>query len=572
MQSTTSGNINYVSPTSSSTTPLAANAVFVGTGPIGPGIEMTLYKSVTVNCFTDADSAPGGLSLQFSSDQVNWDFKFNFDVKAGIPFYRVMQSVAEWFRIVYTNGSGAQTIFRLQTILQSQTQPNFVPVITYEPSVVGFPTTAYGDNSSVERVAAVVQGFGYRFQQYMSKVTNTGSGTSVIAANTNYALMSSGTTANSSSVISSIPFARHLAGSGLRFYASAVFETPNAQGSQFVGMGNELDGFFFGYLGTVFGILYKRNNVSTFFPQSTWGYSTLTSGNQSVFILNPAKCNTYTIHYQTDTGTVKFYVQSPNGIVTLVHIIEYPNSTDIPIVSRAGFRCYAQVTNGSATQNVKARVFSMSIYIEGIPRVTTNLIRHCASVWTSKVVSIKDQVVLAIRNKSQYLSQVNWIPIRLDMMCGSADKKYVGRFKKYVGRFFLVRDVTCVEGALTYADVNGDDSVVEFARPDPPMEVATGTRVMAFSIEQKGNISIDLEKYNIELYPGQSIAVVYRIENVGFTRDLIDEVDDDDLPPPMDAATRERLRGGSLSREKDYSAAYTYNDITATLNWTEFFV
>ena len=107
--------VNLVSTDNSTTTPLGIDAVFTGTGE-----DITKFASISIVCLTDQNSATGGLSIQFSSDNSNWDLKENHAVTADAVFANISCAHNKWFRIVYTNGGTGQGFFRLSVVL-SQT-------------------------------------------------------------------------------------------------------------------------------------------------------------------------------------------------------------------------------------------------------------------------------------------------------------------------------------------------------------------------------------------------------------------------------------------------------------------
>jgi len=98
-----------VSTVNSSTTPLGIGGVFTGIG------ELTdTYASITVFVFSDKASATDGLSVQFSQDNTNWDSTSSTTITANLGIAFILAPTGRYFRIVYTNGGTAQTIFRLQ--------------------------------------------------------------------------------------------------------------------------------------------------------------------------------------------------------------------------------------------------------------------------------------------------------------------------------------------------------------------------------------------------------------------------------------------------------------------------
>lgn len=107
-----------LSTANSTTTPLAGNAAFTGTGE-----DVSRYGSVQVTVFADQAAATNGLSLQWSSDNSHWDLVEAFGVAANqaVPVRAAVK--AKFFRVVYTNGTTLQGTFRLQTFYQAALVP-----------------------------------------------------------------------------------------------------------------------------------------------------------------------------------------------------------------------------------------------------------------------------------------------------------------------------------------------------------------------------------------------------------------------------------------------------------------
>lgn len=103
----------FVSSDNSSASTLGIGATFTGTGE-----DVSKYSTVSVTIESDVDSAGGGVSMEFSSDNTNWDIistvlTYN---QSCLKFSQNFVVEARYFRIVYTNGGSAQTFFRLQTL------------------------------------------------------------------------------------------------------------------------------------------------------------------------------------------------------------------------------------------------------------------------------------------------------------------------------------------------------------------------------------------------------------------------------------------------------------------------
>jgi hypothetical protein len=96
----------------SSTATLGIGGVFTGTA-----LDVFNQSTTQVFIFSNVSSAANGVSIQFSTDAVNWDEVYTQTFTAGGQALVLTVPVrGRYYRIVYTNGGGAQAAFRLQTI------------------------------------------------------------------------------------------------------------------------------------------------------------------------------------------------------------------------------------------------------------------------------------------------------------------------------------------------------------------------------------------------------------------------------------------------------------------------
>lgn len=125
---------------------------------------------------------------------------------------------------------------------------------------VTFPApglSAFGE-ASVSQATPIVQvTFPYSVNTALVDVRQNASGTVTHASRS--ALLSTGAAINSSAEIRSKRVVKYNPGEGVEVRFTAVFTAGVAGATQVIGAGNESDGFFFGYNGTSFGILHRRN-------------------------------------------------------------------------------------------------------------------------------------------------------------------------------------------------------------------------------------------------------------------------------------------------------------------------
>jgi hypothetical protein len=102
-----------ISIDNSTSEPLGIGGVFTGLS-----VDTLNYGMVVVSTKSNQISATDGLSIQFSTDNINWDHIDEFTIAANTGKTFTIQTVARYMRIVYTNGIVAQAWFRLQTAMK----------------------------------------------------------------------------------------------------------------------------------------------------------------------------------------------------------------------------------------------------------------------------------------------------------------------------------------------------------------------------------------------------------------------------------------------------------------------
>jgi hypothetical protein len=118
------GAVSSVSTVNSTTSTLGISGVFTGTSE-----DVSNYSQITVSYATDVAGATDGLEMQFSPDGTNWDRSIKITppqvgLTNNFGGVHTLAVINQYFRIVYTNGSGAQGHFRFQTIYHRSKNKN----------------------------------------------------------------------------------------------------------------------------------------------------------------------------------------------------------------------------------------------------------------------------------------------------------------------------------------------------------------------------------------------------------------------------------------------------------------
>ena len=132
-----------VSTGNSSSTPLGSSGVFTGTGE-----DVSRYAQLAITVYASHASATEGLSVQFSANGTDWDHIDTFTVPAATGKVFTVGVIAQYFRLVYTNGTTAQSSFRLQALYH---------VFPFKPSSHALDSTL-SNTDDAELVRAVISG------------------------------------------------------------------------------------------------------------------------------------------------------------------------------------------------------------------------------------------------------------------------------------------------------------------------------------------------------------------------------------------------------------------------------
>lgn len=106
---------SYIDSNNSTETFLVADDVFTG-----DSTDVMNAAVIRISIATDQPSVTDGLSVQFSKDATNWDWCDEYTILG--PSYKEEISIspsAQYYRIVYTNGSSDQTYFRLSSMIKA---------------------------------------------------------------------------------------------------------------------------------------------------------------------------------------------------------------------------------------------------------------------------------------------------------------------------------------------------------------------------------------------------------------------------------------------------------------------
>lgn len=218
--------------------------------------------------------------------------------------------------------------------------------------------SAFGETLTVTPIPVAGWNFTYNINTDIVNTALTGSG-AVTQAN-GKALLSTGGADMSSATIRTNRFVRYTPGLGGLARFTAIFDTPAVGNTQVIGVGNDNDGYFFGYQDDEFGVFRRDNGVNFFTPQSQWNVNRLPN-------LNHQTGNVYAIAYQwLGFGDIAYTIEERyTGKLTIVHVDFYANSHTETSIRNPTLPLYAKVENDGTDDTIVLQTASAMGFVQG---------------------------------------------------------------------------------------------------------------------------------------------------------------------------------------------------------------
>jgi hypothetical protein len=504
---------------------LGSSAVFTGQWE-----DVSRYSTITITGLSDQASAVNGLSIQFGVVSAQADITRTYTTAANTSFSNSLTVPGRFFRLVYTNGSVAQSAFSLQvkwSVVQVSTIVTGTDIVNDALSAqltrsmvvarqdIGTFAALRVDEDGKLRVkpaasSNVVQSgstpivqasYTYTVNTDTNVITTTGSG--AVTSAVSRAIVSSGAATTSSAVLTTRRYASCPAGQNLRVLLACSFTTGVVGNTQIVGIGTSTNGLFFGYNGTSFGILVRTDGVDTWTASTAFSVDKLNGSGSSGLTLDPTKGSLYVIALDsTGYGCATFCIvsnaMSASPEVITAHRINFANtSTTLGIRNAVGPLMVASTNTTNATA-VTVGVASLSAALDNPPKRIGNM----RAVDGSRTIQTLSYVpVLSVQNKSTYNSLPNTSSMYLSSVSVASDGT-----KGTV--LVALYDTTALTGS-TFADVSTLTSVAQ--ADTAATALSGGVLLHAFTVYTTGNVTVDLSNYNIIIPPGSSLTIAAKV-------------------------------------------------------------
>lgn len=325
--------------------------------------------------------------------------------------------------------------------------------------------------------------------QYLTKTTaNSGN----VGQADGKLIVKSGTTASSTALAETRKFVKYNAGQGIVFRAAGFFVNPVAGGTMELGCGDDENGFFFGYNGTSFGILSRRDSSDTWTAQASWNLDPCDGTGEMPNITNWNNGIPFQIRFQfLGYGMIIWYVENPaTGAFVAVHAEEYANTAQVPSVYNPSFPGRVYADNGATTTDSGIRISSIAAFNEGDIEWTGPIFGTAGSETVTT-----NEAVISIRNPSTVDGVTNRGLIKL------LKSNFATDGTKNV-TFIVYRDAT-LTGTTSFASISSGNSFAEID-VSSSITVSGGTAIDAFTVAKADSTAVDFDEDYYVIYPGET--------------------------------------------------------------------
>jgi hypothetical protein len=332
--------------------------------------------------------------------------------------------------------------------------------------------------------------FNYNINIDIVNSSVTGSGT--ITQSDSMAIVSTGTTAASTSLLTSRRQLRYQNGVGTNMRFTAIFSAPVSGGSQLIGFGNTTDGLFYGYSGTTFGVTHRNNGVDTFVPQTSWNGDVFDGSGKSGAIMDHTKGNVFEISMQwLGFGAIFFRAEhATEGDFHLCHTIRYSNANTSPSLTNPNFPFYVYASNGGNSTDVWIKTASYAACIEGKDTINTGITNSVAISETTTAIAN----IITIRNRTTYNSITNRHSVHPQVISIACEGTKPVECQ-------VILNAT-LGGSPSWTNVSTNNSIVEY---DTSATISGGRKLMTIWLSKADSEFIYLESLGWELYPGETL-------------------------------------------------------------------
>ena len=349
--------------------------------------------------------------------------------------------------------------------------------------------TSFGELAVAHQFVQAGWSFPYNINASSIRTITSDGGT--VAHSGSFAELNTGTDPAGFASIRTDDLLTYTPGVGAILRITAVFDTPVADSYQLIGILDNEDGWAFGYIGTTFGVLRRKDSVNTFIPQSSWNKDTRDT-------LNPQKGNVYEIKFQwLGFGMQYFSIENSQGDLALVHTIEYANLNEDVSVSNPSLPVIAACGNTGNTTSLTLKTPSAVAMTQGqpYPEPFTTVTGYA---YEETIVS-GSNYLFTIYNPETYLAKANRLYGEVLLATIATDGTKAVTFRVILNSVLTAPVYTDIATGIT--PLQYDESATAYTN---------GLEILAVTLGKADSIQLDINKIleGAKLNPDNQITLI----------------------------------------------------------------
>lgn len=349
--------------------------------------------------------------------------------------------------------------------------------------------TAYGEVAVAQFEPQCGWSFNYNINDSIVRKIELFGGT--VTQEGSFAVLQSGTAATAAAIIRTRRALVYTPGIGALARFSVIFDTPQENSLQLIGIGDNVDGWFFGYNGTRFGIMRRSNNVDLWTYQEDWSENVRSD-------LDPQKGNIYELRYEWLGFGVQFFgIETEDGDIETVHKIKYSNLFTDTSVRNPSLPLVVILFNSGNTTNLTMKTSSAVAGLQGeaYSHAFETLIAY------ERIVTIPlggaETYLFGIQNPSTWLTKDNRLYILPKQFAAASDGNKPIVFRVYANPIITTP---------AWVDIAPDISPLQY--DESGTLVLNGeTQVFTLPLGKTDSEVVDLDVIDAEVQPDQAFAI-----------------------------------------------------------------
>lgn len=351
--------------------------------------------------------------------------------------------------------------------------------------------TIFGDAITAERQTQVNVQFQYNLATY--DVTTATVDTGTATQSDHNAIVSTGSGVSGSATIQSIDSLRYIPGHEGYAHFTTLFGTPVAGVTQKIGIYDDENGFFIGFMGEDFFIGRRRDTVDYVVLQSEFNLDKLDGSGTEGLNIDFTKGNVWRITYGwLGYAVIIFEVMESDGTWTAFHKIEYPNAnteTNIgnPVLP---MRMKIMKTDGAATADVTMKTGSWNAgIVNGLSECCNRYQSFAATATITATNSLTN--IFTLKSISSFQTLTNKIRTRILFLSAACDGN------KLVSIRLIKNAVLALTATYTYID--SGNSTIQY--DTTATTLSGGTTLCTLQLGKTDSKTVDLDGLFITMYP-----------------------------------------------------------------------